>query len=271
MEIFDSVILGALQGLTEFLPISSSGHLVIGERLLGLPVVDLKSFDVAVHMGTLIAIFVYFWKDFWEMLKALGGIVTGRVSETATWDNDDERYASLITFIILGTIPAVFVGLFLGDRIDGFFRDPAIVGASMVIMGLFFLLAERVGERVKHGRINMKRSLLIGLFQAVALIPGISRAGATIGGGLLAGLRREKAAKFSFLLGAPAIAGAGILTAMKDGLGTVELWPVLIGFVVAGGVGFLAIWGLMKFLKNHSLLVFAVYLLVVGTASAFLL
>jgi len=267
MNIFDSVILGALQGVTEFLPISSSGHLVLAESVLGLEVDALKSFDVAVHMGTLVSILVYFWEDVLELIKAFFRIVSLGMKKN--------EYEKLVGFIILGTIPAVIAGLFLGDKIDEIFRDVRMVGVSMMATAILFLIAEYVNKNTVKSGVNFVKSFVIGLFQAVALIPGISRSGSTISAGLLQKMKREDAARFSFLLGIPAIAGAGVLTFMGDsavaGVTSAEagLICLIIGFLFSAFVGLAAIYFLMKFLKNHSLKIFSLYLLVVGAVVYF--
>ncbi|MBU1152189.1 undecaprenyl-diphosphatase UppP [Patescibacteria group bacterium] len=253
MEIIDSVILGALQGVTEFLPISSSGHLVLGEGLLGLNIGELKSFDVAVHMGTLLAIVLYFWKDIWGMLKAL-----------VKWDVAGP-YGKLIMYILLGSVPAVILGFTAEDWIDGIFRNVGAVAVMMLIVGVVFLLGEYVAGKRKSGVvIGFRKAFVIGLAQACALIPGVSRSGSTIVAGLFQGVSREAAARFSFLLGLPVMAGAGLLTALKVEEVTVGFDVLGLGFVVSFVVGLGSVAFLMKFLKNHSLLVFAVYLLVLG-------
>ena len=257
MNIFDSAILGALQGLTEFLPVSSSGHLVLGESLLGLKVEALKSFDVAVHVGTLLAILIYFWKDFLGMITFKKGS------------------RSMLLYIVVGTVPAVLAGVMFEEWIDSVFRGTWVVGLMMMIMGVVFLTGEGVGKILRSvgggTHLSWWRALIIGVAQAIALIPGISRSGSTIIAGLFQGVEREKAARFSFLLGAPAIAGAGIWTALKGGLGEADILPMLTGGAVAAVVGFFAIWGLMKFLKKHSLLIFAIYLLIIGGVAMILL
>lgn len=263
MSIFQSIILGALQGITEFLPISSSGHLVLTESVLGLKVEALKSFDVAVHMGTLVSILVYFWGDVLELIKAFFRIVFVRIKKN--------EYEKLVGFIILGTLPAIFAGLFLGDKIDEIFRDARMVGISMMVTAILFLIAEYVNKNTAKSGVNFVKSFIIGLFQAVALIPGVSRSGSTISAGLLQKMKREDAARFSFLLGIPAIAGAGVLTSMGDSSAAqeLELVPIITGFLLSAFVGFFAIYFLMKFLKNHSLKIFSLYLLVVGAVVYF--
>lgn len=259
MDLFQAFVLGALQGITEFLPISSSGHLVIGEWFLGLKVYGLKSFDVALHIGSLLAIFVYFRKDLVGLIKAFFRLFIGKF---------DGEYAKLILFIFVGTLPAVFAGLFLEDQIDGIFRNIFAIGVAMIVVGLIFIVGEWVHKKMAVGSTEMtlRKALFIGIAQAVALIPGVSRSGSTIVMGLFQGVGRESAARFSFLLGMPAILGAGILALFKasDGV-SVEFMPMLLGAVTSFVFSLLSVWFLMKFLKKHSLVVFALYLLIIGS------
>lgn len=251
MSLIEALILGIVQGISEFLPISSSGHLVLGEYFLGLDVGELKSFDVVVHVGTLLAIVVYFWKDVWGLLKALFV--------------KDDKYRPMLGWIIVGTIPAVFVGLYGEDFIDSIFRNVFMVALVMAIVAVVFLIGEYVHRKRKPGKMNWWKALLIGVAQSIALIPGVSRSGSTIVAGLFAGIKREEAARFSFLLGAPAIFGAGLLTALKSGGEvSVDLGALGVGFVSSFVFGLISVWGLMKFLKKHSLVVFAVYLLILA-------
>lgn len=266
MSVLEALLLGILQGVTEFLPISSSGHLVLGESLLGLEVETLKSFDVVVHLGTFAAIIIYFWKDVIGLFKGLFSYI-GLAKKSA----GVTEYRSLIGYILIGTVPAVLVGLFLGDSIDFFFRNTLYVGLWMIIVGQVFLLAEWALKKFnKEEKINWKKAIVIGLAQAAALIPGVSRSGSTIAAGIFQGISREKAARFSFLLALPAIFGAGLLTGIKEfkagGL-ELEFVPLVVGFVVSLVAGFASVYFLMKFLKNHSLNVFAYYLFAVGAVS----
>ncbi len=267
MTIFEALILGVLQGITEFLPISSSGHLVIGESLLGLEVEALKSFDVVVHLGTFAAIIIYFWKDVVGLFKGLFSYV-GFVKKSP----DNKEYRSLIGYILIGTVPALFVGLFLEDSIDFLFRNTLYVGLWMIVVAEVFILAEWASKKFKKEEgLNWKKAIIIGVAQSVALIPGVSRSGSTIAAGLFQGVSREKAARFSFLLALPAIFGAGLLTGLKEfkaggGL-DVEFSPLVIGFIASAIAGFASVYFLMKFLKNHSLNVFAYYLFAVGAVS----
>ena len=271
MSYLDALILGVLQGITEFLPISSSGHLVLGEHWLGLSVESLKAFDVFVHVATLLAILIYFWKDVKELVYAFFRFVMGKLKQ-------NDPYARLVLFIIIGTIPAVLVGLFGEEWIDGIFRNPRNVAAAMMIVGFVFLLGEytykRGGKKDNLKKMKWWQAVFIGVAQAVALIPGVSRSGSTIITGLFQGIDRSEAARFSFLLGIPAMAGAGLLTAMKipeNGgfdLGS-DVVPILIGFVAALVFGLISVSFLMKFLKKHSLFVFAIYLIILGVSVFF--
>lgn len=239
MTLLQALILGIVQGITEFLPISSSGHLVLGEALLGLKVEELKAFDVTVHVGTLLAILIYFRKD---LLK------------TKYWP-----------YLIVGTLPAVIIGLTLEDQIDALFRSATAVGVVMIIIGAIFLIPEKYGK--SSGKLTYKNVILIGLAQALALIPGVSRSGSTIFTGKMLGLDREEAARFSFLLGSIAIAGAGLLTAL-DFKDAIVDWPTMLtGFAAAFLSGLAAIAWLMKYLRQHSLKVFGIYLLLLGAGS----
>ncbi len=264
MTILNAFLLGAVQGVTEFLPISSSGHLVLGEVFLGLDVANLKSFDVVVHMASLLAIVVYFWKDVLGLIKAFLGLFVG---------NEKNEYTSLVWFIIVGTIPAVIVGFTLEDYIDSAFRNVTAVGMFMMLIGIVFLLGEMANKQVKKSELGWKNTFIIGLAQACALIPGISRSGSTIVAGLFQGVDRSQAARFSFLLGIPAILGAGLLTGIKvaqSGTLDVPLYVLFTGFLASFLFGLVSVWGLMKFLKKHTLVVFAVYLIIVGILVTFL-
>ena len=257
MSILEALILGLLQGVTEFLPISSSGHLVLGESWLGLSFEDLKSFDVTVHLGTLVAILVYFWQEWWKILQSW---VKWRAADSAV-------YRKLTGYIVLGTVPAILAGVFLEDLIDGFFREPGRVALMMVLVGVVFFLAERWPREKKLEQVGLRQALVIGLVQAVALIPGVSRSGSTIVGGLFQGVKRAEAARFGFLLGAPAILGAGVWTSFKvwrEGGFEIPVLTLVVGFLAAVVAGLLAVSFLMRFLRTHSMKWFGIYLVVIG-------
>lgn len=261
MNLLEAIILGILQGITEFLPISSSGHLIIGEDFLGLEVENLESFDVIIHIATLAAIFVYFWKDIFQMIKAFLKLITGKLSK-------DDPYGKLIFYIVIGTIPAVILGFFGEEWLNNSFRNLFWVGIWMIISGIFYLIGEVMHKYIKNSNINWSKALIIGVAQSIALIPSVSRSGSTIVAGLFQGIDRKEAARFSFLLSIPAIMGAGLLTVLKipenGGIG-VDMIPLIGGFLSAFIFGLLSIYFLMKFLKNHSLIIFATYLIALGT------
>jgi undecaprenyl-diphosphatase len=269
MSFVEAIILGIVQGITEFLPISSSGHLVLVEKVMNLNVEGLKAFDVMVHVGTLLAILVYFWKD-------IVMLVEGLLTYTGTLKKNTRRKEGqkFVELIIIGTIPAVIIGLFLGDTIDYFFRNTLYVGFFMIIMSQIFFIVEHYYKSKSPklidnaSKISYLSAIYIGIAQAFALIPGVSRSGITISTGMLRQTERSQAARFSFLLGIPAIFGAGLLTGVKifkSGDGATLLSPeYLVGFVAAAISGYISIYFLMKFLKKHSLRGFAFYLLVIG-------
>lgn len=251
MNILDALILGVIQGITEFLPISSSGHLLIFEKLFGLQIETLRTFDVVVHLGTLAAILIYFRKDIWAILK---GFFTGR----------DMKFG---WYIILGSIPAAVAGFLLNDIFDQVFRSILVVGTGMICVGVVFFVAEKWPKDKNKTVSAWRNAALIGLAQAIAIIPGVSRSGSTIAAGLFQGIKREESARFSFLLGAPAIFGAGLLTFLSNNSEKILLstfYLLLSGFVASGIAGFLTISFLMKFLKKYTLCGFGVYLVLIG-------
>lgn len=252
ISIWQSIILGLVQGLGEFLPISSSGHLVLTPWLLGFSDPGL-SFDVALHAGTLIAVILYFWKDILEILKlGLGG-------KTRNLDREKSYNSKTLWFLVLATIPGVLVGLFFEQKAETVFRNPLLIALTLSLAGLFLYLADKYARRRKDlGNISGKDSFIIGLSQAVAIIPGVSRSGATITTGLLLGLDRVSAARFSFLLSAPIIFGATVLKfpdIFRGGFGLSEI----IGMIVASVSGYLAIKYLIKFVERVSYRIFFWY------------
>lgn len=260
MTLLQALILGIIQGITEFLPISSSGHLVLFETWFGLPVEKLRSFDVVAHAGTLLAILIYFRKDIFEIFKQLF--------------HGDFRMTGLL---ILGTIPAVIAGFTMSDTLDGYFRSVDKVAYAMLTAAVLFVIAELIGRKYKNGLSKQKPNylsvLIIGLFQVIALIPGISRSGSTISAGLIMGMSRTEAARFSFLLGSIAIFGAAVLTTsdvISEGLYFPGIEIALTGFVSSAIAGYLSVAFLMKFLKKHSLSIFAIYLVLLAVFTFYL-
>ncbi len=270
MGIFDALLLGILQGFTEFLPISSSGHLVLMESFLQLPVADLMGFDVAVHFGTLLAIFVYFRNDFKDLFTAFFGMLIGKKGQSIDKKTLESR--KMIWVLIICTLPAVFAGLLLGDYLEDMFRTTQSVAVMMLVVAFYFVIAEQIGKKMVDKKITMKTGLIIGIAQAFALIPGVSRSGSTIATGIFQGINRQSAARFSFLLGSVAISAATVLSLYKVIKGEIYLpgWDLIIVGILSSFIsGYLAVSMLMKFLKRHSLNVFAIYLLVLSLGLLF--
>ena len=267
MSIWEAIVLGIVQGTTEFLPISSSGHLILVPWLFGWEEPGL-TFSVGVHIGTLMAVIIYFWRDLFSMAVALPkGIVTGQPLR------DPKSFLAII--IILGTIPAVIVGLTLEDTIADFFHsgeggDRALVllAIALMLLGLMLALAERVAvHRRPIEDVTLRDGLLIGMAQALALFPGVSRSGSTITAGLFLGFRREAAARFSFLIGVPAIVGAAVLeirNLINNGLSSDEAQVFATGIITSGIVGYIAIAFMLRFLVSHTTRIFILYRLLLG-------
>jgi undecaprenyl-diphosphatase len=253
LNLLYAAFLGILQGATEFLPVSSSGHLALAEAFFHIEEAGL-TFDIALHMGTLIAILVYFRNDFYSMGLAL-------IGKDASADASQRRRMAI--YIALATIPAVVAGLLCGHAAENLLRGPAFVAFSLSAAGFFLWLAEKMGDRQRsYGAITIKDALIIGLAQALALIPGVSRSGSTMTAGLFLGLNRSACARFSFLLSAPIIFGAGIYKIPKIislGLNQSEILFYVTGFVTSAVSGYLVIALLMKFVRAKSLAVFAYY------------
>ena len=261
MNYFESLILGIVQGLTEFLPISSSGHLVIMQRLFGI-VTDNIAFEVAVHVGTLFSVVAVYYADLGRMISSFcGGIFRLRKARPYLTDPDFR----LSIFVILATIPAVIVGLGLEDFFERNFHNVTMVGITLLITGLILLSTRLV--KLENRSLTLGKSLLVGCAQAVAILPGISRSGSTISGGLWCGLDRVEAIRFSFLLSVPAILGALILH-LPDlagmALNANMAGVLVIGFLTSFIVGYIAIRFLLRVVQSGKFSWFGVYCLILG-------
>ena len=260
MSIWEAIFLGALQGATEFLPISSSGHLVLFPALFGLSEPNLMVVSIA-HLGTLLAVFIYFWADVWQIVSAVwDGLRTRQPMATAE--------SRLGWFIAVGTIPAVVGALLFEEQLEQIFSAPQ--AAAGFLLGTAALLL--IGEYMRSGwnsaeRMSWLDAVVIGLFQMMALLPGISRSGSTIVGGMVRGFNRPWAARYSFLLGIPVILGAGLLSlldlARMDNVGQ-ALPALLVTMVTAAVVGYACIHFLLSWLRERSLVPFAIYCLGLG-------
>jgi len=268
MTFVQALLLGIVQGLTEFLPISSSGHLVLVQHLFGLHEANL-SFDVSVHVGTLAAVILYFRHDILDILGGLLRALRARLSNRPT-SNADRPHVRLAGLIVLGSVPTGAIGLALHSVADRLFASPLITGAMLLLTG-GILFATRPGRhpRTDTGRplesLTIKDALVIGLIQGLAVMPGISRSGSTIAVGILTGIRHDTAARFSFLLSIPAVAGAALLV-LKDALhqGEIHLPSCLLGGITAMLVGYAALALLVFIVKKGRLYLFAPYCWVVG-------
>jgi undecaprenyl-diphosphatase len=254
MNFFQAIFLGVLQGITEFLPISSSGHLALVEFFLGIEEAGL-AFDVALHLGTLLGVLIYFRRDIFMMLTAV--VNPRKLGEEAGLQR------RLAFYICLGTIPAVIAGVVLKDSVETIFRSPFLIAALLAGAGLLLLLADKAGKHLRDMKsIGFVDVALIGLFQAFALMPGVSRSGITMTAGLMRGFNRMSAARFSFLLSVPVILGAGVYNLpdiISHGSEPGQLELYLAGFVAAAISGYLVIAFLLRFIQSHSFAVFAYY------------
>jgi undecaprenyl-diphosphatase len=259
MNFLEAIFFGFIQGATEFLPVSSSGHLALAHYFFGSEDVGL-AFDVALHLGTLLAILTYFRADFRAMAEAVLGLHQ---------DHDEAaRLRGMVFLLAVATIPGVLAGLFLGNMAEVSFRHPASVAMALAVAGLGLLLADRLGRRLREfKKITLKDALLIGLSQALAIVPGVSRSGITITSGLALGLTRQAAVRFSFLLSAPIIFGAGVYKVpelIEKGLFSGQFGLFAAGFIASALSGYLFIAFLMKFIKARSFAIFAYYRFVVA-------
>ena len=254
MTYIESVVLGLIQGLTEFLPVSSSGHLVLANDFLGVLNGGSLAFDAILHLATATAVLIYFRKDFWVILQALLRKL-GRLPV-------HERDLVLLYALLIGTVPAVIMGLFLEDIMATLFRNPLLVAGSLLAGSALFVYAEwRYYNSVPQNEMTLKKGLQVGLFQCLALVPGFSRSGATIAGGMLLGLSRSEAARFGFLLAVPLLLGAGakkLLELIAVG-GTYDWGIIAAGAVTAFVVGLMAIHFMLSFVRRYSLWPFVWY------------
>jgi undecaprenyl-diphosphatase len=255
-DLVRAIVLGVVQGLTEFLPISSSGHLILVPALFDWPDQGL-AFDVGLHVGTLLALLVYFWRDWWQM--AASGL--GDLRYHGLRLREYAFPSRLLLLIALGSVPAAVVGFALSGWIEENVRQPWLVAIMLACFGFVMLYADRTARRTRGVEgIGVRDALFVGVAQACALIPGVSRSGATISAGLLAGLRRDDAARFAFLLGTPAFVGAALLKA-NDLIGesSVDTGEMLVGMAVSALVGLAAIHFLLRFLRTRTLVPFVCY------------
>lgn len=259
MELLKAIILGAVQGLTEFLPVSSSGHLVIGSELLNFKEQGVV-FDVFVHLGTLLAVVVVFRRELLCMLMAPLQIIKGDATE------DTRQFLLWDLFIIVATLPAVVVGLFFKDSIEQLFSSVVVAYFMLVATGVIMIIAQFIPEKGKP--LTWWRSLLVGCAQAMAILPGLSRSGSTIFTGMVLGIPRETIARFSFIMSVPAILGAAVLqagTLLENPPASAGWFNLIAGTLTAAGSGYLAIKLLLDLIRRNRLQWFGYYCLVVAS------
>jgi undecaprenyl-diphosphatase len=263
MTFLQSIILGIIQGITEFLPISSSAHLVLVPFFFqwNLDEQVVFPFDVLVQLGTLAAVVVYFWKDIWQILVGCWKALRTRSLK----DNESARLGLLVA---LATIPAGIFGLLIKDQVEAAFHSALAVGIFLLVTALLLFLAEWLGKRTRNlSKLSWLDAVVIGLAQALAIFPGVSRSGSTISAGMLRNIERPAAARFSFLMSIPIFVAAGVLS-----IGDLMAIPnfsnflpiMAVGFLAAAVVGYLSIHWLLSFLNKHSFKGFAIYCVVLG-------
>lgn len=259
LTLWQAIVLGILQGATEFLPVSSSGHLVLVPWLLGWPAPGL-AFDTVAHLGTMVAVLAYFWRDWVRLFRGGWKLLLGR--------NLDHADGRVLVMLIVASVPALFVGFMLEEFVEVAFATPPVVAFCLLVTAALLVTAERLGRPSKMlGGMIWTDSIIVGLAQALAILPGISRSGSTIAGGLWRGLRREEAARFSFLMATPIIFAAGfrqLLMLANEGELASQGGYLLVGFLSSVVVGYICIWWLLGFLRRQRLYGFAVYCAALG-------
>lgn len=260
MTIWYAILLGILQGATEFLPVSSSGHLVLVPHIFGWPDPGL-ALDTVLHLGTILAVVIYFWKDLWRIVRA----VLGSLQKRSLAGPD----ARLGWYLALATLPGALGGLLLEDYFESLFGAPKAVAGFLLVTAALLLVSEYARQKKEHTLTEMawSHALLIGVAQMLAIAPGLSRSGATMAAGMLLGYRREESARFSFLLSVPIILGSGGYQLLKLATGEAGGTPLLfslVGLVPAALTGFVAISGLLYLVRRQSLWPFAAYCALLG-------
>ena len=263
MPIYQAIILGIIQGMSEFLPISSSGHLLLAPWLAGWEELDpsvKKSFDVALHLGTLVAVVGYFWRDVTTYVVDGTKLVFARkVPPTA-----DGKLAWLF---VLATLPAAAVGALFEDQIDNSLGTPLIIGISLILFGIVMAIADRTLGRRKLEEFRTRDALLVGAAQALALNPGTSRSGITMTAGLFLGFQRDAAVRISFVMSIPVIFGAVVFKfagLISDGIPDGLAVPLVVGIISSGLSGWLAVWGTIRIVRTRTFMPFVVYRIVLG-------
>ncbi len=265
MTNFQAIILGVIQGLTEFLPVSSSGHLVLCQQFFGLKEEELF-FDISVHMGTLVAVMIFFRKEIFAILTSLFLYIKSFKQKGLKPDEN----IKLAFLIIAGSVPTAIIGLGFKKMADTIFASVFIVGCSLIVTGFFLWATKKIKSGGKGiGDFSFPKALIIGTVQGFAILPGISRSGSTIAAGLFLGLKREMAARYSFLLSIPAILGAEILSLKDVGPGASFDMPVIYGTLTSFVVGYCSLMLLMYIVNKGRIHIFAPYCWILGALAVF--
>ena len=267
MSYFEAIILGLVQGLAEFLPISSSGHLALLQQAFGIHEDKVLLFAVLLHVGTLISVFIVYWKDIWELIVELcltiRDLCTGKGLRLA-----ERPIRKLGVMIIVATIPTAIIGLVFSDFFDSLYNSVIPIGVGLIITGFLLIFAEKKGEGNRGiQQMNFRNAIFIGLVQGVAICPGISRSGSTLFGSLICNLDRKFAVKFVFLISIPSILGSAVLeapAALEAGVTAAEVGPALVGMLVAAVSGLVAIKTMIKIVSDKKLSYFSYYVWVLG-------
>lgn len=267
MSYFEAVILGLVQGLAEFLPISSSGHLALLQQWFGIEEDNVLLFAVLLHVGTLISVFIVYWRDIWELIVEL--FITIKDICTGKGLRLQERpVRKLGVMIIVATIPTAIIGFLFNDFFDSLYTSVIPIGIGLIITGIFLTVAEKMGDSNRGiKQMNCRNALFIGVVQGIAICPGISRSGSTLFGSLICNLDRKFAVKFVFLISIPSILGSAILeapAAIESGMEMAQLGPVIAGMVVAAISGLVAIKTMIKLVSNKKLNYFSYYVWALG-------
>jgi len=254
MSIIEAIILGLIQGLTEFLPVSSSGHIEIGKAILGVEVKENLQFTVAVHAATVLSTLVVFRK---EIIDLFIGFFKFKI-------NDETKF---VIKILLSTIPVLFVGFFLKDEVERLFDGNLLVVGIMLLVTALLLTLSKYLQRANTKPIGYRNAFIIGVAQAIAVMPGLSRSGSTISTGLILGNHRDEVAKFSFLMVIIPILGAAVLDIAKGEFSTVDIQPIIAGFIAAFISGYVACSWMVKLVRKGNLIWFALYCVIIGVSA----
>ena len=269
MTYFQAIILGLAQGLSEFLPISSSGHLALLQYFFNVSAENVLPFAVLLHLGTLVSVFIVYWKDIVELVKELGAVIRDIFTGKGLRINANPT-RRLGFMIIVATIPTAIIGLLFNDAFAAFYLSLTAIGTGLLITGTILFVAERMGKSNKTVKqMKFRNAVFVGVMQGIAICPGISRSGSTLFGGLISGLNKEFAVKFAFLISIPSILGSVIMeapNAFEAGMDMSLIGPVIAGVIVSALSGLFAIKAMIKLVSNRKLIGFSVYTWALGIA-----